>query len=134
METDRKALVYLHQSTKYIVLDWLDFLLEYDFYVVYQKGITNILSDRLLRLYEGDSTMERWGTDKKIIVLNVRDLEIESVPAERIKKLIDEFIHSVARKKDPLVEEREELIWKKHQESHIRTRGLYLVLFCNGYY
>ena len=35
METDHKVLVYLNSSTKFMILDWLDFLLDYNFYIVY---------------------------------------------------------------------------------------------------
>ena len=47
VETDHKALVYLNSSTKFMILDWLDFLLDYNFYIVYQKGIHNVLPDYL---------------------------------------------------------------------------------------
>ena len=47
VETDHKALVYLNLSTKFMILDWLDFLLDYNFYIVYQKGIHNVLPDYL---------------------------------------------------------------------------------------
>ena len=38
METDHKAFVYLNLSTKFMILDWLDFLLNYNFYIVFKKG------------------------------------------------------------------------------------------------
>ena len=47
VEMDHKALVYLNSSTKFMILDWLDFLLDYNFYIVYQKGIYNVLPDYL---------------------------------------------------------------------------------------
>ena len=47
VEMDHKVLVYLNSSTKFMILDWLDFLLDYNFYIVYQKGIYNVLPDYL---------------------------------------------------------------------------------------
>ena len=48
VETDHKALCYLHSSSKYMILDWLDTILSFDFTVTYKKGIENILPDALL--------------------------------------------------------------------------------------
>ena len=33
VETDYKIFVYLNSSTKFMILDWLDFLLDYNFYI-----------------------------------------------------------------------------------------------------
>ena len=52
VEMDHQALVYLHSSTKYMVLDWLNFILEFDFYVVHKKGIDHVLPDVLSRIVE----------------------------------------------------------------------------------
>lgn len=51
--SDHKALSYLH-TQKYsnsMMIKWLDIILDYDFKVVYIKGIDNILPDSLSRLY-----------------------------------------------------------------------------------
>ena len=47
VETDHKTLVYLNSSTKFMILNWLDFLLDYNFYIVYQKRIHNVLLNYL---------------------------------------------------------------------------------------
>ena len=39
METDHKALMYLNLLTSFMILDWLDFLLQYDFIIVFIKGM-----------------------------------------------------------------------------------------------
>ena len=47
VETDHKALMYLNSSTSFMILDWLDFLLQYDFTIVFIKGMENVLPDFL---------------------------------------------------------------------------------------
>ena len=47
VETDYKALTYLNLSTLFMILDWLDFLLQYDFTIVFIKGMENVLPDFL---------------------------------------------------------------------------------------
>ena len=51
VEMDYKMFVYLNLSIKFMILNWLDFLLNYNFYIIYQKGIHNVLSDYLSQLY-----------------------------------------------------------------------------------
>jgi hypothetical protein len=41
----------MSKNKKYIVLDWLNFLLEFNFYVVHRKRIANLLLNALLRNY-----------------------------------------------------------------------------------
>lgn len=132
VETDHKALTYLHQSTKFMVLDWLSFLLEFDFYITYQKGIANILPNRLSRLYDEDT--QRKQQESVEIVFDVRDLEVESTPVTGTKKWIMEFIHNVVGKKMPSRKLQRKLICKLHKESHIGVNGLYQAIFWNGYF
>lgn len=51
--SDHKALSYLHtqKHSNSMMIKWLDTILDYDFKVVYIKGIDNILPDALSRLY-----------------------------------------------------------------------------------
>jgi hypothetical protein len=73
VETDHKALIYLNNSQKYMILDWLNFLIEFNFYIVHQKNIHNILLDKLSRLLT-----EPEGSENELKVFEIRDLEVES--------------------------------------------------------
>ena len=134
METDHKALVYLNSSTKFMILDWLDFLLDYNFYIVYQKGIHNVLPDYLSRLYQEKYPVTDNSTEPAIDACDVAVLKCEDEPVEGTKRYLEEFIGNVLGKKEPEEEEKLPLVKEKHEESHAGVSRTVQKLFRAGYY
>ena len=134
VETDHKALVYLNSSTKFIILDWLDFLLNYNFYIVYQKGIHNVLPNYLSQLYQEKYLVTDDSTKPTIDACDVAALECEDEPVEGTKRYLKEFIGNVLGKKEPEEEEKLSLVKEKHEESHASVSETVRKLFRAGYY
>ncbi len=130
VETDHKALTYLHQSDKYMILDWLDFILEYDFEVHYRKGIHHILPDALSRFYDKPEREKGDGS----VLLCVSELRVDDVPASNVGKRMRELISNAIGKKDPGQQERKAVVEQAHKESHIGGYGLYQKVFRDGYF
>jgi hypothetical protein len=91
VETNHKALVYLNQSKKYMILDWLDFILEFDFYVVHRKEITNLFLNALFKIYGIKSETERIQK-----IFDVQDLKVESTLKKEIEREMRKIIEEVA--------------------------------------
>ena len=134
METDHKVLVYLNLSTKFMILNWLDFLLDYNFYIVYQKGIHNVLPDYLSQLYQEKYPVTDNSTEPAIDVCDVAVLECEDEPVEGTKRYLEEFIGNVLGKKELEEEEKLPLVKEKHEESYAGVSGTVWKLFHAGYY
>jgi hypothetical protein len=130
VETDHEALVHLKKSTKYMILDWLSFILEFDFYVVYKKGTENILLDRLSRIYDEGKEEEH----SNEVIFNVQDMDVNEIKSGAVGKITQELMKNLTRKKEPPETEKEELIKAKHKESHFRGTGLFLQMFQEGFY
>ena len=124
--------MYLNKSNKYMILDWLHFILEFDFYIVHRKGVTNVLPDKLSRLYEEPGDEKEESDDS--VVFDVHDLEVESEKPEGLSNMMREMIKEVAGKEEPPDEKKKELVVEKHRESHIGGQGLFQALFRDGYY
>jgi hypothetical protein len=56
-----------------MILDWLDFLMKFDFYIVYQKSIYNMLPNKLSRLLTKPKRNEN-----ELEVFEIKDFEVES--------------------------------------------------------
>ena len=135
IEVDHKALEYIHSSTQYMVLEWLDFLLNFDFTVTYKKGIDHVLPDYLSRLYE--KPLEEGNNEVKEgeILFSAANLEADELAPEKTKQFMENFLKNGANKKlvtDP--EERATLITNCHQESHQGGVGMFHKLFQDGFW
>ena len=135
IEVDHKALEYIHSSTQYMVLEWLDFLLNFDFTVTYKKGIDHVLPDYLSRLYEKPLEEGNNEVKKGEILFSAANLEADELAPEKTKQFMENFLKNRANKKlvtDP--EERATLITNCHQESHQGGVGMFHKLFQNGFW
>jgi hypothetical protein len=129
VETDHKALIYLNNSQKYMILDWLDFLMKFNFYIVYQKSIYNVLSNKLSRLL---TEPERGENELK--VFGIGDFEVESSLESGVQKLIKTFIRNVIRKKKLKEKKKMKLIKHKHEKSYVRPHLLFMAMFREGWF
>ena len=135
IEVDHKALEYIHSSTQYMVLEWLDFLLNFDFTVTYKKGIDHVLPDYLSRLYEKPLEEGNNEVKKGEILFSATNLEADELALEKTKQFMENFLKNGANKKlvtDP--EERATLITNCHQESHQGGVGMFHKLFQDGFW
>ena len=51
VECDQKALTFIQQATSYMVTDWMQYIMGFQFTVVHKPGFQNILPDALSRMY-----------------------------------------------------------------------------------
>jgi hypothetical protein len=133
-EVDQKSLTYLHKSKSYMILDWLNFLLEFNFYIIHKKGINHVLPDILSRLcHEEDEDDEEQHQKEEVVLFDAADLEVEEESTSEVSKLLVSVLKDTNRTQ-PKEDERLNLIKEKHKESHIGAFGLYTQLFREGYY
>ena len=139
METDHKALTYLNSSTSFMILDWLDFLLQYDFTIVFIKGMENVLPDFLSHCCVKEEVPVEY--ELPLVGLDVRNVDCDSEPGVYTKERLEEFLNSVIDKCEPidkdklsLVQDKLSLVQDKHNESHMGVSGTFNNLFHSGYY
>ena len=132
VETDHKALMYLNSSTLFIILDWLDFLLQYDFTIVFIKGMENVLPDFLSCCCVKEEVPVEY--ELPLVGLDVRNVDCDSEPGVYTKERLEEFLNSVIDKCEPIDKDKLSLVQDKHNESHMGVSGTFNNLFCSGYY
>ena len=103
-----------------MLLNWLDLLLDYDFDVIYKKGIMHVFPDALSRYLPSP---EPEGEDELV------GLAVEEGEGHNFGKLLRGFAKNVGGKEEP-----EEDKNQVHSESHVGALGLYKRLFRDGWY
>ena len=132
METDYKALTYLNSSTLFLILDWFDFLLQYDFTIVFIKEIENILPDFLSCCCVKEEVPVEY--ELPLVGLDVRNVNCNSEPGVYTKERLEEFLNSVIDKCEPIDKNKLSLVQNKYNESHMEVFGTFNNLFCSRYY
>ena len=132
VETDHKALTYLNLSTLFMILDWLDFLLQYDFTIVFIKGMENVLPDFLSCCCVKKEVPVEY--ELPLVGLDVRNVDCDSEPRVYTKERLEEFLNSVIDKCEPIDKDKLSLVQDKHNESHMGVSGTFNNLFRSGYY
>jgi hypothetical protein len=127
VETDHKALTYLHTSDKFIILNWLDILLKFDFEVIYQQGSSHVMPDFLLRVSENQESVRA----EEICIFKASELRVESASSSNFLRLLQEMIKTTG-KVEPPEGKHEQLVQQAHEESHTGTQGTYMKLFHDG--
>ena len=133
IEVDNKALEYIHTSKDRMVLDWVDFLLEFDMTISYKKGILNILPHHLSHLYElvVNETAEH---QREGGVLNILHLRLDSQSSSEVAARMSEFIKNVIMREEPPLEERQKIVAERHAETHNGPEMLFRTIFQEGFY
>ena len=132
VETDHKALTYLNSSTSFMILDWLDFLLQYDFTIVFIKGMENVLLDFLSCCCVKEEVFVEY--ELPLVGLDVRNVDCNSKPGVYTKERLEEFLNSVIDKCEPIDKDKLSLVQDKHNESYMGVSGTFNNLFRSGYY
>jgi hypothetical protein len=97
-----------------MVLDWFDFILEFDFYVIHKKRIFHLLLNVLFRIYGSESE------NKSLVkIFEVQNLKIKSTLEKRINRKMKKMIKKVRLKRVLPDEEKKEIVKKKHSKSHV---------------
>ena len=130
IEMDHKALEYLNQSKNFMILDWLHFLLNFDFYVIHCKGMNHVLPDSLSRIF-GEPVRDMAGVKG---VFDSHELVVDEVPSTGIGKKMKKLMKDILGKKEPAEEDKLALIKVKHKESHIGGLGLFEAMVRDGFY
>jgi transposase InsO family protein len=140
LRTDHKALTYLftQRHVNYMILNWLDVLLDYSFTIVHCPGILNILPDALSRCYPpavwggSNVTVSSQNSDKKqtakINTISLNDLT--TYPERKLVELVNERLD----KHTPKPEEQAKLLNQYHCMGHMGGLALYKTLWDFGYY
>ena len=112
---------------KYMVLDWLNFILEFDFYVIHKKGIDHVLPDVLSRIVDKNE-------DKLEVVLDIWDLEVDREFDLGLLQSTSSMLKELTGKVKPPKQEKKKIVLEKHRESQMGAVTLFQLLFCDGYF
>jgi hypothetical protein len=128
METDHKALTYLftQKIVNYMMLGWIDTLLEYEFDVVHCPGILHVLPDALSRMY----TAFRRGGGEVAVRAFIPVSELPKYP----EKQLSNFIQELFLKESVPESERQAKMEAAHAKGHYGADELFRQLWEDGYY
>jgi transposase InsO family protein len=132
VETDHMALTYLftQKQFNYMMLNWIDVLLDYDFEVVHCPGITHVLPDALSRIYT-EFRRERGGERaQSTIRALVKISELPSFPEKQLSKYINEVFLKVTVP----APERQAKLHAAHSKGHFGADSLFQELWDSGVY
>jgi phospholipid-translocating ATPase len=121
VETDHKALVYMHRSSSHMVLDWLEQLQKFDFTVTHMRGVDNILPDALSRVKwenDGQEEEEEAESEARICTIGEKeagDKEEEEEWEEMVEGWREEWNEGEEHTEEEAGEEEEE--WEKLKEG-----------------
>ena len=129
VETDSRALVYINNSNERMILDWLDFILDFDLTMKHKRGVDNILPHNLSHLYDGVTSpiQQCEGT-----IFFLSKAQVDGIGVEEVARRMDDFIVNVVGKRQPSLEERRDLIKRKHAEGHCGADMMFKQLFREG--
>ena len=127
--TDHMALTYLftQKHVNYMMLNWIDTLLDFDFTVVHRPGISMVLPDALSRMYMEFNHETRGGYGDRVRSIN-------SELARHPDKELLQFINQRFDKKFVSAEARKTLMDQIHTGGHFGAEALFAKLWHQGYY
>ena len=127
--TDHQALTYLftQKHMNYMMLDWLDFLLDYNFLIVHRPGILMVLPDALSRMY---SSAMGGGDPKDPKILSLASVELTSHPDKELK----DFINQRFDKKFLEPHHQAAFLEQIHSKGHFGAEELFSAIWNQGIY
>ncbi|MFK5950633.1 MAG: RNase H-like domain-containing protein, partial [Methylococcales bacterium] len=159
VETDNKALIYLHKAKSYMARDWARFLAGFRFTISHKPGVENVLPHHLSHLYGllpkektvlaelsvGARRSERLARRREEEFEKALDdapdpdddteLQSDSRPSAGLRHMEKEFAEGVLEAKFvESLEEREALLKAAHKASHQGPMGTFEKLFRDGYF
>jgi hypothetical protein len=117
--TDHRALSYLFTQPRLSPIEnnWADILFDYDFDIAHVPGYRNVTPDALSRAYSGQA----WGSNDPLRNLSVKRLSISDIA-------------TLANKKSPPEDQRQELLEDAHNFGHFGPESVFKRLLMDGYY
>jgi transposase InsO family protein len=163
--TDHKALTALFtvKRLSYVLQDWLDTLLQYDFDCVHRPGVQMIMPDTLSRIFDDDGGHDELEDDGGATrIIKVMKIKRESQDSDNAllqaaepddndlrplrkpiklnelarypERELAAFINERFEKTCPPVKQREELVNRRHTEAHFGAEALFRTLWREGYF
>lgn len=139
--TDHQALtsIFTSSSLSYVVANWLDVLLEYDFEIRHRPGVQMVLPDALSRIYS-ETTDEAGGNDADACSTttdnapHIKALSTIEDPDD-VERQLQEFISQRLSKKSLATEsERLSLLRGEHASNHFGAEQLFRSVWRKGYF
>ena len=115
-----------------MILDWLNFLLQYNFTIVFIKGMENVLPIFLSYCCVKEEVSVEY--ELPLVGLDVRNVNCDSEPGVYTKERLEEFLNSMIDKCESINKDKLSLVQDKHNESYIGVSRTFNNLFCSGYY
>jgi hypothetical protein len=116
VECDQKALSFIQSSRSYMVLDWLQFIMEFDMEVHHKPGFLNILPHHLSHLYNMLDLDSRGASqEKKSVLCVVRGAREEEEREE--ERTLEGWTAEAARERWEVEEDEDELEEEEYVEE-----------------
>lgn len=133
--TDHKALTFLftQQHVNYMILNWLDTLLDYDFTIVHCPGVLNVLPDALSRIYQKYDRATQEECDANVANIKLATVRINEQTAYTDKQLY-EFINERFNKNFVPEEDRSDLLVAAHNKGHFGADNIFKELWNMNFY
>ena len=127
--TDHSALLAIDtkDDLSYVMLNWLDTLLDYDFTLVHIPGVLFVLPDCLSRMF--CELREQKGRTEQVRRITLDPLV--GHPEHELREFINERL---AKTHVADAKERRELLLKQHTKGHFGAEKLYKALWYDGFY
>ena len=139
--TDHSALVAINTKSElsYVMSNWLDVLLQYDFDICHRPGVELVLPDKLSRMF---LAMRRARSELDSVLIKPQEpqtLEVKRITVDELTKQPDQelanFINERLLKKTLASEEKRlELVRQVHSKGHYGAEKIYKELWALGYY
>ena len=130
--TDHKALTYLftQKHLNYMLLNWLDTLLDYDFKVIHRPGIDMLLPDTLSRIYASNTLSDSTHiSSSPLLRINALSMnELVSYPDTELRT----FVANRFDLRFVPVGERQALLTQAHVNGHFGSDHLFRTLWLSG--
>jgi hypothetical protein len=128
VETDHKALTFLftQKIMNYMMLGWIDTLLEYEFDVEHCPGVLHVLPDALSRMY----IEFRRGGGEATVRAFIPVSELPKYP----EKQLSQFIQEAFLKENVPEDERRAKLEAAHAKGHYGANELFRQLWEDGFY
>ena len=130
--TDHMALSYLFTQKyfNYMMLNWIDTLLDYDFTVIHRPGIELVLPDALSRMF----SHFRGGNGSSSAKSRVAAVAASVENANFADRELSDFITSRFAKKFLSPLERPRFLDSLHSQGHFGAENLFKAIWNSGYY
>lgn len=140
--TDHQALTSIFTQSKlsYVVENWVDVLLEYDFEVRHRPGVSMVLPDALSRLYSGTAAVEELAEEKfadAVMGPGIRNLSVaipdevtSNANAELAGFIRERFNKNTVGSKDEQIS----MLRAAHAVNHFGAEALFKNIWHRGYF